>query len=49
SQHNTTTSREYSDMHVDDNQCFGTLTGLRSGLLRSVMAAIELTYSAADR
>ncbi|CAF4850589.1 unnamed protein product, partial [Rotaria socialis] len=26
SQHNTTTSREYSDMHVDDNQCFGTLT-----------------------
>ncbi|CAF1073549.1 unnamed protein product, partial [Rotaria magnacalcarata] len=40
-QHNTITSREYSDMHVDDNQCFGTLTGLRSGLLLSPMAAIE--------
>ncbi|CAF4349773.1 unnamed protein product [Rotaria sp. Silwood2] len=40
-QHNTITSREYSDMHVDENQCFGTLTGLRSGLLLSPMAATE--------
>ncbi|CAF4672381.1 unnamed protein product [Rotaria sp. Silwood1] len=40
-QHSTITSREYFDMHVDENQCFGTLTGLRSGLLLSPMAAIE--------
>ncbi|CAF4824442.1 unnamed protein product [Rotaria sp. Silwood1] len=40
-QHSTITSREYFDMHVDENQCFGTLTGLRSGLLLSPMATIE--------
>ena len=32
-------SREFSDMYVDENQWFGTLTGLKSGLLLSTRAA----------
>ena len=31
----TITSREYSEMHVDEDQWLGTLTGLKSGLLLS--------------
>ena len=34
-QNNSITSREYADMHIDENQWFGTLTGLTSGLLLS--------------
>ncbi|CAF4113865.1 unnamed protein product [Adineta steineri] len=32
---NMITSREYSDMYIDENQWFGTLTGLKAGLLLS--------------
>ncbi|CAF4009337.1 unnamed protein product, partial [Rotaria sordida] len=35
------TSREYSDMHIDENQLFGTLTGLESGLLLSSIAKVN--------
>ncbi|CAF0949176.1 unnamed protein product [Rotaria sordida] len=35
------TSREYSDMYIDEDQCFGTLTGLKSGLLLSPIAKIK--------
>ena len=38
------TSREYSDMYVDENQWFGTLTGLKSGLLLSPLAAIDQNH-----
>ncbi|CAF4374193.1 unnamed protein product, partial [Rotaria sp. Silwood2] len=34
---NIITSREYPDMHIDKNQSFGTLTGLKAGLLLSPM------------
>ncbi|CAF4497859.1 unnamed protein product, partial [Rotaria sp. Silwood2] len=34
---NVITSREYPDMHIDENQWFGTLTGLKVGLLLSPM------------
>ncbi|CAM4750062.1 unnamed protein product [Rotaria magnacalcarata] len=37
-QTNIITSREYSDMYIDENQWFGTLTGLKSGLLLSPIA-----------
>ncbi|CAF1466508.1 unnamed protein product [Adineta ricciae] len=35
------TSREYSEMYVDENQSFGTLTGLKSGLLLSPIGQIH--------
>ncbi|CAF1629571.1 unnamed protein product, partial [Adineta ricciae] len=38
---NIITSREYSDMYVDENQWFGTLTGLQFGLLLSPIAAVN--------
>jgi hypothetical protein len=38
------TSREYSDMYVDENQWFGTLTGLKSGLLLSPLTAIDQNH-----
>lgn len=34
-------SREFSDMYVDENQWFGTLTGLKSGLLLSTRTIID--------
>ncbi|CAF3980773.1 unnamed protein product, partial [Didymodactylos carnosus] len=37
-QNNIITSREYADMCIDEDQWFGTLTGLKSGLLLSPMA-----------
>jgi hypothetical protein len=38
---NLITSREYSDMYIHEDQWFGTLTGLMSGLLLSPMDAIN--------
>ncbi|CAF1173025.1 unnamed protein product [Didymodactylos carnosus] len=35
------TSREYSDMYIDEDQWFGTLTSLKSGLLLSPIAVIN--------
>ena len=40
-QNNTITSREYSDMYIDEDQWFETLTGLKSGLLLSPIAVIN--------
>ncbi|CAF5088350.1 unnamed protein product, partial [Rotaria sp. Silwood1] len=39
------TSREYSDMYIDEDQWFGTLTGLKSGLLLSPIAIIKQNNS----
>ncbi|CAM4824603.1 unnamed protein product [Rotaria magnacalcarata] len=41
---NIIVSREYSEMHVDENQWFGTLTGLTAGLLLSPMSSINREY-----
>ncbi|CAF2569715.1 unnamed protein product [Rotaria sp. Silwood2] len=38
SQNNMITSREYSDMYIDENQWFGALTGLTAGLLLSPLS-----------
>ncbi|CAF1403176.1 unnamed protein product [Adineta steineri] len=40
---NSITSREYSDMYIDEDQWLGTLTGLQSGLLLSPIAVINQT------
>ncbi|CAF0948665.1 unnamed protein product, partial [Didymodactylos carnosus] len=40
-QQNIITSREYSDMCIDEDQWLGTLSGLQSGLLLSSLSAIH--------
>ncbi|CAF1024726.1 unnamed protein product [Adineta steineri] len=41
---NCFTSREYSDMCIDEDQWLGTLTGLKSGLLLSPIKTIDSNY-----
>ena len=38
------TSREYSDMFIDENQWLGTLTGLKSGLILSPSPSPSINY-----
>jgi hypothetical protein len=44
SSNNCFTSREYSDMCIDEDQWLGTLTGLKSGLLLSPTKAIDHSH-----
>ena len=41
---NCFTSREYSDMRIDEDQWLGTLTGLKSGLLLTPMKPINYSH-----